>query len=332
MKMKIKEDFSTRVGVVIIGRNEGERLVRCFRSLQPDTNRLVYVDSGSSDSSQSTAQAMGVELVALDTSIPFTAARARNAGFMRLISLYPDVDYVQFVDGDCEISTGWIIAAADFLDANPKVAVVCGRRREKYPESTIYNNLCDREWDTPVGETKACGGDAMMRTKQFMEVGGYREHLIAGEEPELCLRLRFAGWKIWRIDHEMTMHDAAITRFSQWWQRSVRAGHAYAEGAWLYGNTPERHWVKESARAWLWGFIIPLIAVLLTLANPLVGWMVLLVYVLQMLKMRYTLRNQNASWAYIAFNMLGKFAEACGQIKFIWSLLTRKQVRLIEYK
>src|SRR5690606_31639077 len=108
--MKIKEDFSTRVGVVIIGRNEGERLVRCFRSLQPDTNRLVYVDSGSSDSSQSTAQAMGVELVALDTSIPFTAARARNAGFMRLISLYPDVDYVQFVDGDCEISTNWIIA------------------------------------------------------------------------------------------------------------------------------------------------------------------------------------------------------------------------------
>jgi len=330
--VKHKEDFSTRVGVVIIGRNEGERLVRCFRSLQPYTNRLVYVDSGSSDSSQSTAQAMGVELVVLDTSIPFTAARARNAGFMRLMALYPDLDYVQFVDGDCEMAEGWIFAAADFLDANAQVSVVCGRRREKYPESTVYNNMCDREWDTPIGETKACGGDAMMRTKQFMEIGGFRERMIAGEEPELCLRFRLAGWKIWRIDHEMTMHDAAITRFSQWWRRSVRAGHAYAEGAWLYGNTPERLWVRESARAWLWGFIIPLVAVLLTMTNPLIGWMVLLIYVVQFLRMRYTLRNQNFSWAFITFNMLGKFAEFCGQIKFIWSLLTRKQVRLIEYK
>ena len=37
-----------------------------------------------------------------------------------------------------------------------------------------------------------------MRVEAFEAVGGYRAQLIAGEEPELCVRLREIGWKIWR--------------------------------------------------------------------------------------------------------------------------------------
>ena len=171
--------MSARIGVVAIGRNEGERLRACLESARRDCEALVYVDSGSTDDSVEIARSLGAQVVDLDLSIPFTAARARNAGFERLCREWPDVTYVQFVDGDCELEAGWIAKAEQTLDSEDW-AVVCGRRRERYREATIYNRLCDMEWDTPVGPAAACGGDAMMRVDVFRQVGGFSEDLIAG--------------------------------------------------------------------------------------------------------------------------------------------------------
>lgn len=229
-----------RVGAVIIGRNEGARLLACLDSFPDWVRPLVYVDSGSTDGSVAAARAAGAEVMALDMSQPFTAARARNAGFARMRELGTP-DFVQFVDGDCRIQPGWIEAAEAFLASRPEVAVVCGRRREIRPDASVWNRLCDAEWDTPVGEARACGGDALMRVDAVAGVGGYDPSLIAGEEPELCVRLRQAGWKVWRIDREMTLHDAAMTRVGQWWKRTRRGGHAFAEGAAMHGAPPERH-------------------------------------------------------------------------------------------
>src|SRR3990167_5804095 len=223
--------MSSAIGVVVIGRNEVERLERCLASLVGAAGKIVYVDSGSTDASVPMAQGLGVEVVALDMSRPFTAARARNEGFACLQRLQPDIHFVQFVDGDCEVVDDWLAKAQAFLCEHPAVAVVCGRRRERFPQRSIYNRMCDLEWDTPVGEAKACGGDALMRADAFAAVKGFRADLIAGEEPELCVRLRAIGWKVWRLGEEMTLHDAAMTHFSQWWQRTLRGGHAFAEGA-----------------------------------------------------------------------------------------------------
>ena len=220
---------SDKVAAVVIGRNEGERLKRCLASLQ-GLAQLVYVDSGSTDGSLQAARDAGAEVVELDMTAPFTAARARNAGAALI-----DAPFIQFVDGDCEVQPGWINAALTWLADRPEAAVACGRRRERAPEASVYNALADDEWNTPIGEATACGGDALIRTEAFLAAGGYRDDLIAGEEPELCLRLRRLGWSVWRLDEEMTLHDAAMTRFSQWWIRTRRAGHAFAEGAWLHG-------------------------------------------------------------------------------------------------
>ena len=241
-----------------IGRNEGERLRACLAStVGRGPAAVVYVDSASTDGSVDAARAAGAEVVELDMSVPFTAARARNAGFERLSAVLPGLAFVQFLDADCELVDGWLPAARARLEARPDLAVACGRRRERHPESSSYNRLADIEWDTPVGEAKACGGDALVRASAFRAVGGYDPALIAGEEPELCVRLRKAGWKVERLDAEMTVHDAAMTRFGQWWRRSVRAGHAYAEGAAIHGAPPERHWVRESRSNWFWGLGLP---------------------------------------------------------------------------
>jgi GT2 family glycosyltransferase len=316
---------SGRIGAVIIGRNEGARLVACLASFPPDVRPLVYVDSGSTDGSVAAAQAAGAEVVALDMAVPFTAARARNAGLQRLMDCGAPA-MVQFVDGDCQLQPGWVQDAAAFLDDHPGVGVVCGRRREIHPGASIWNRLCDAEWDTPVGEAKACGGDALMRTAAVQAVGGYDPTLIAGEEPELCVRLRQAGWKIWRIDREMTLHDAAMTQAGQWWKRCRRGGHAFAEGAALHGAPPERHWVAETRRAVIWGALLPLLAAGGVLVTPWAA-LILAVYPLQVVRLQ-----RRYGWERAVFTTLAKFPEAQGVLQYHWNRLRKRRARLIEYK
>jgi len=66
-------------GVVVIGRNEGERLKRCLRSI-PTGYPVVYVDSGSSDDSVAFALSTGAIGDEMDNASGCTGARAGNAG------------------------------------------------------------------------------------------------------------------------------------------------------------------------------------------------------------------------------------------------------------
>ncbi|WP_298857716.1 glycosyltransferase [uncultured Sulfitobacter sp.] len=311
------------VAAIVIGRNEGARLIACLEALT-GVSPVIYVDSGSTDGSVAAAQARGAQVVELDMSEPFTAARARNAG---LAALPQGIELVQFLDGDCIVQNGWIAHAQEFLSGDPQVAIVCGRRREINPQASVYNALIDDEWDTPVGEARACGGDALMRVNALNEVGGYNPELIAGEEPDLCVRLRQVGWRIWRLDAEMTAHDAQITQFGQWWKRTKRAGHAFAEGAALHGAPPELHWVAETRRALLWGLAGPLFIVLLVALVGPIGLLAALVYPLQVLRLA---RRGGLPWAF--FSVLGKFAEAQGALSFYWRRLRGAEKQLIEYK
>lgn len=325
---------SGAVGVVVIGRNEGARLKRCFESLLGTAESIVYVDSGSSDDSVRVSRALGIEVVDLDLRTPFTAARARNEGFRKLIQSRPELQYVFFVDGDCCVMPGWLDDACRFLATREDVAVVWGRRRERYPEKSIYNLLCDIEWNSwPMGETKACGGDAVMRIAAVREVNGYRPDLICGEEPELCVRLRKAGWRIWHLDVDMTLHDAALDRFSQWWKRMIRGGYAYARGADLHGAPPERHWVRECRSIWAWGAGLPSATLLLCIVLGWPGLWLLALYLLQLIRLalrgKRTLRE---NWIQAAALVLGKFPELLGQLKFLLDKVRRVQSGLIEYK
>ncbi len=318
-----------KCGVVIIGRNEGARLVACLRSVP---GGAVYVDSGSTDESVKQARSHGAEVIELDMDIPFTAARARNAGFRRLRELTPDLVYAQFVDGDCELRDGWLKQGVNFLDTHDDVGVVFGRLREREPERSIYNWLSDQHWDRPAGDTLTFGGIAMIRVAALAAVGGYREDMIAGEEPELSVRLRRAGWRIVQLDCEMAWHDLAITRFGQWWRRAVRGGYASAQGAYLHGASPERHCVWESRRTWFWGAWLPLGCFAAGVAFGPWGWLTWLIYPLQLV--RQTFRNRGTldrRLVFAVFQLLSRFPETVGQIKFLIDRFLRRQARLIEY-
>ena len=325
------------IGLVAIGRNEGERMRRCLESVVGRGLVIVYVDSGSVDGSVELARSLGAEVVELDLSRPFTAARARNEGFERLCQIDQHVQFVQFVDGDCEIAESWLENAREVLEKDPDVGVVCGRRRERFPEQTVYNRLADLEWDSPVGEARACGGDAMMRVEAVRKVGGYNPAIIAAEDDEVCLRIRREGWKVLRIDCDMTLHDMAMTRFGQWWKRSTRTGHAYAEGSAMYGRTAERHFVRQTRSTILWGILLPLVA--LGLAWPTRGLsLLLLAGYLYLYDRTYRYYAFQRGWQradarlFSAWIVMAKFPQALGLIRYWLGRLSGQRSPVIEYR
>jgi GT2 family glycosyltransferase len=335
------------VGVVVIGRNEGERLKRCLRSLlDQGAGPIVYVDSGSSDDSVAFSRSLGVVVVNLDTSIPFTMARGRNAGFEELSRRYPALRWVQFVDGDCEVRPGWIAQARAVIAARAELAAVCGRRRERHPEASIYNRLADMEWNAPTGEIDECGGDVLFRCPVFLELGGFNPRMIAGEEPELCVRVRERGYKILRLDADMTLHDAAMSRFSQWWTRATRGGHAFAEGMALHGLGKSHHNVRQTLSALAYGAALPaLFGGALVFAASGIGFGPLTAVVLGLVPAAYLRAAYGAyrerrrrgdpprhAALYGGFCMLGKLPEAIGVATYWANRMRGRYSGLMEYK
>ncbi|MCA9528618.1 MAG: glycosyltransferase family 2 protein [Myxococcales bacterium] len=331
------DSAGARVGVVLIGRNEGARLVAALDSVADVTGAVVYVDSGSTDASCAEARARGAEVVDLDMSRPFSAARARNAGFERLTERWPDVELVQFLDGDMVLAPGWIDRAVALFDARPEVVAVCGHRRERFPEQSVYNRLCDVEWRIGApGETTAFGGDVMMRVAALEAVGGYDPRVIAAEDDELGVRLRAAGGVLYRLDAPSAWHDADMHHFTQWWQRAKRAGHAYAQVAALHGEGPERYFTGEVRRVWLWGLGVP--AVALGLAAPTLGLSLGLLglYPAQVARIARRTRRQGftreESIAWALSCTAGKLPELTGLLRYHYDRARGHDPLIIEHK
>ena len=335
-------EIVSAVGLVVIGRNEGERFQACLASL-PVGIPAVYVDSGSTDNSVANAQAAGVEVAHLSTDHGFTAARARNMGWRTLLKTFPHLHFVQFIDGDCSLDGRWLGEALASIVQDDELAIVFGRRRERYPERSFYNGQCDREWDVPVGEVLSCGGDAFMRVTALRQVDGYNDQLIAGEEPDLCLRMRAVGWRVRRIEPEMTLHDAAILTFGSWWKRAKRAGHAYAEHVFVHGRNAIPDWTRAVASMLVWGLVLPFVllsgAILGLVSRPM--WFVFplavgLIYLLQFVRLSNRNTRQGlpsrVARAEAFFLIVAKFAHCAGAATFLLDSVRGKRPVLMEYK
>jgi cellulose synthase/poly-beta-1,6-N-acetylglucosamine synthase-like glycosyltransferase len=319
----MNNDEARELGFVVIGRNEGERLAACLRSLLPAGAPIVYADSNSSDGSPEVAGSYGALVVRLNTSTPMNASRGRHEGYRALKQQFGPVRFVQFVDGDCILTDTWIRQALLFMRDNPEAAVVCGRRFEANPGSSFYNRLCDEEWNTACGLVQASGGDALMRSTALDEVGDFDPSLMASEEPELAARLREAGWQIWRIDEPMTEHDARIYTFRAYWRRSMRAGFGYAQAWKRTAGLQARINGRLLASSLAWMFILPFV-VLITFIFFQSLWVLLLLplaYTLQIARMaaRKGLTDPYA-WKSAAVVLGVKSAELIGAVRaLVWT-------------
>lgn len=327
------------VAVVVIGRNEGARLARCLDSVRAadfpaERMELVYVDSASTDDSCALARARGARVLSVTPPRP-SAAFGRNAGWHA-----SDAEYVLFLDGDTILHPDFLAHALDAM-RDPECAIVWGHRREIAPESSIYNRVLDLDWIYPPGPSEFCGGDALMRRAVLEEVGGFDAELIAGEEPELCRRIRQRGYSIQHLDRPMTGHDLAIQHFGQYWKRAVRAGHAYAEVSERFRGSAMPLWEREVSRnrihaRVLAGVIVAGLVASLAARTPLFAIPSGALLAALVLRTAIKVGWKDARWStrllYALHSHLQQIPIYVGQLRYAASKRRGERPALIEYK
>lgn len=327
------------ISVVVIGRNEGARLKRCIESVrQADWQglrwELVYVDSHSRDGSPETARRLGARVLSLGEQAPCAAA-GRNIGWRAARG-----EWVLFLDGDTQLDPAFVPRALAVLHGDPALVAVWGHRRESNPAQSFYTRMLDLDWVFAPGRVDYFGGDALVRRQPLADVGGFDDTLVAGEEPELCRRLRAAGWQIEHIDAPMTRHDLAITTLRAWWTRAERAGLAYAQVAARYAGTPDPLWSAEARRnrrhagALLAGLAAIALAAWLQPMLALLGGLIGLGgWVRSARRCAWKCPQQPAlAWAYAAHSHLQQLPILAGQWRW-WRLQrARRAPALIEYQ
>ena len=327
------------VSVVVIGRNEGQRLMACLKSVKEAVDpggeiELIYVDSNSHDGSPELAESFCTKVIRVQPLRP-CAAFGRNAGWRAATA--PNI---LFLDGDTLLHPDFLQKALRAID-DPSVAVVWGHRREAYPENSFYNHILDLDWVYPPGITEFCGGDALMRRSVLEQVGGFSEDLIAGEEPELCQRIRSKGYVILHIDEPMTRHDLAMTHFNAYWKRALRAGHAYAEVSQRMKATDFPLWVQECKRNAIHAVVLIALLLGVILLSAMTGTVLpcfglVLTYLFLVLRSAYKARWKSASvFTLILYGLHSHFQQipiACGQISYWYHRVRNQQQGLIEYK
>jgi glycosyltransferase involved in cell wall biosynthesis len=326
------------LSIVVIGRNEGPRLASCLESIRQvrgvAVREVIYVDSASTDGSPELASRYGAIVIVVHPERP-TAAIGRNAGWRRAAS-----DLILFLDGDTVLHPDFPQAACDALSREPSVAAVWGYRREIHPETSLYNCVLDLDWLYPPGLTQFCGGDALMRRSVLLEMGGFDEGLIAGEEPELCRRMRACQYGILHINQPMTGHDLQITRWSQYWKRATRAGHAYAEVSERFRGSKDAFWASERRRNitrgswWLISFAGAVAASVRFGPLPIALWFALL-FLLSLRsawKARWKRAKPSVLMLYGIHSHVQQVPILVGQLQYELSKRRRRKQKLIEYK
>nr|NUR37770.1 glycosyltransferase [Sphingomonas sp.] len=326
------------MAAVVIGRNEGRRLEASLRSVQDAGLPLVYVDSGSSDGSRDVARSLAVPVLDLDPARPFSAARARNEGLEAVRRRWPETDYVQFLDGDCVLDPLFPSAAMRAFEKEPDCAIITGHLSERSPNGSGYHRLCAIEWQSPAGRIDnfaALGGIMAARVAALLAVGGFDQQVIAGEDSELGVRVALANFSVIKIDQHMAIHDAQMHHFGEWWRRSVRAGHAFAQRYALHGRTRFRDCRRELISAVFWGGAIPMAILLLLWPTRGISLVLLAGYGLLAWRVyRYYLRrgiSQSDAALAARFMVYSKFANFLGVLRYCMNRL-RGQFRIIEYK
>ena len=326
---------------MVIGRNEGLRLARCLESIRlirgfdGESIQIIYVDSASKDGSPELASTYGAEVIIVHAERP-TAALGRNAGWCVAKS-----EFVLFLDGDTVLHPDFVKAASEPMLQDASIVAVWGHRREIHPEVSIYNRILDLDWVYAPGIAEFCGGDVLMRRRALEQVGGYDNELIAGEEPEMCRRMRARGYRILHIDHPMTGHDLQMTRLSQYWKRATRAGHAFAEISRRFRDSDDPAWETDRKRNLLRGIfwaaslaIALIVSALRFTLLPLALWSALLIALSlrSAWKSRWKSHDVVTLLLYGVHSHLQQIPICIGQLRYALDQRRGNRRALIEYK
>lgn len=150
--MENADTLTPDIGIVEMGRNEGERLHGCFESLKHFNNPIIYVDSGSTDNNLYLARIYCKDDTRLDMNRPFSTAWARNTGQQRLLDLYTPPSYIHFIEGGYELEHCLISCALNSFTEDQALESVFSHMQEKHAVKSSSNKLCGLVWRGYAGK------------------------------------------------------------------------------------------------------------------------------------------------------------------------------------
>ena len=171
---------------------------------------MLVVDSASKDGTRETLDGLPLRWISIEDSPLLCASLGRWAG-----TEPSSGTFVLFLDGDMELSKGFLPAALDLLRSRPEVAGVVGQVMERDPGSP--SGWRDRNRILREGPAAKFGGAVVFRRGSLLRAGGYDPYIFNREENELYSRIRMAGETVWKLSIPMAVHhdppSSAVEKF-----------------------------------------------------------------------------------------------------------------------
>lgn len=234
------------LAVVLISRNQEWNIARLIESVLSETlsipaTEIVLVDSASTDRTIDIAGHYPINILRLRPDQRLTPAAGRYVGYKNTTG-----ELVLFLDGDMELFPGWLEKALRFCRNNLDVAVVTGQIVD-LPKTAGADDkppMANMDVDT-FSEVRQGGGAALYKRLVLDEIGPFNPYLHSEEEPELCVRIRHAGYRVIRFQYPIAYHysdpQGALSTLVGRWRRNLYLGagqviryHLGSKTFWLY--------------------------------------------------------------------------------------------------
>lgn len=232
-----------------------------------ETAEIILADSASNDRTVEIARGFPITIVELAEHWPLSPAAGRFVGLRHARGTL-----VLFVDGDYVLAREWLPAAIRLLDANPRVAAVCGLDIEAGTGTSVLAQR-QREWMAALDGPPEAVPIGLYRRDAIDAVGSIHPFLRGGEDRDLAERLRSQGWDLARTPVVMGRHywaDTAemdyITYFRSVLRWSFGDGQTYRSRRTLAGARNAARLRYANGRI-LSGYLLGLSTFALILAN-----------------------------------------------------------------
>lgn len=193
---------------------------------------LIFVDDGSEDK---TLRVIEECVSSIDMPSKVFRSSWKGIGHARNIVIKnANGDYILWVDGDMVLSQGFVGKLVDFMDQNAHVGIAKGKQNLEL-EGGYLSTLesCARaasrmvNYQSEKTRSRALGaGGAIYRVTAIKQVGGFDENLRGyGEDLDIELRMRNAGWSLFVVDCFFSDYERYKLTWTNLWRKYWLRGY-----------------------------------------------------------------------------------------------------------
>jgi len=241
----------TGIDIILCCHNSADRLpttlghIAAQTGVSPDEWTLVLVDNGSSDGTADVATRIWRDLGS-PTALQVVAEERLGLGYARVRGIEATQrEFLCFVDDDNWICPEWVQRALATLRGSTSIGAVGGRSEAAFAETPpkwfydaaggyAIGRQAERSGDVTEGRGYLYGAGLCLRRKavlglfdqgfEFLNAGRAGARLASGDDQELCLALRLAGWRLWYEDSMVFRHYMPANRLRWSYAKAMFAG------------------------------------------------------------------------------------------------------------